>query len=129
MIGLLLAKKLEGHFCKSWNPTEPSDRLAKVYQAVSPTRKNPLILVLEEFDGIIKKIINGKLEHKHISIPVKDKASWNSMLDDINLGLYPNLILVLTSNQGPEWVRQQDKSFIREGRVDIIRELDGQHHQ
>ena len=37
--------------------------------------------------------------------------------------MYPNTILLLTSNRGPEFVRALDPSYIREGRVDLILEL------
>ena len=125
MIGLLLAKELDAHYSKEWNPTEPGDSLSQVYRSVCPTKENPLILVLDEFDGIITKVLAGINPHKYISVPVKDKTTWNQMLDDIGLGMFPHLILLLTSNHDERWVNEQDSSLIREGRVDIKMEMLG----
>jgi hypothetical protein len=125
-IGLLLAKSLGANFCKDWNPTDPADSLSQVYRSISPTEDNPLVLVLDEFDGIITAILNGVAPHKYFAIPVGTKTKWNQMLDDINLGMYPHLILLLTSNRDAGWINEQDPSLIREGRVDIISEM--QHH-
>jgi Cdc6-like AAA superfamily ATPase len=83
-----------------------------------PTEEKPLILVLEEFDILINKIHHNLIQmHKHIPIQVKDKTSWNTLFDRIDRGLYPNLIVLLTSNVNPEYVDNLDKSYLRQGRV------------
>lgn len=124
MVGILLAKELKGTLCKSWKPTDPGDTLEKIYSHVSPTQEKPLILVLEEFDITIRQIHDDNIQiHKNIPIPVKNKNDWNSMLDDIDIGLYPYLILVLTSNLGPDKINEMDPSYIRKGRVNLINEL------
>jgi hypothetical protein len=41
------------------------------------------------------------------------------MLDEIHIGMYPHMILLLTSNKSPEFIRELDPSYIREGRVDL----------
>jgi hypothetical protein len=53
-------------------------------------------------------------------IQTRDKAGWNQILDEIHIGMYPNLILLLTSNKTPEEISEMDPSYIREGRVDLI---------
>ena len=84
-----------------------------------PTPKKPLILVLEEFDSIIDKL--GKIQpHKHIPIEVKNKTGWNGLLDELQMLLYPNMILFLISNKDPEYINSIDTSYIRKGRVDNI---------
>jgi hypothetical protein len=45
------------------------------------------------------------------------------MLDEIQRGMYPHLIMLLTSNKGPEFIQSLDPSYIRKGRVDITVEL------
>jgi hypothetical protein len=48
-----------------------------------------------------------------------DKSDWNSMLDKVtDLGFYPNLILILTSNVTIDAIHELDPSILREGRID-----------
>ena len=53
-------------------------------------------------------------------ISVQNKTGWNRMLDEIGRGLYPHLILLMTSNRDPAFIRSLDPSYIREGRVNEI---------
>lgn len=124
MIGLLLAKKLNGVFCDTFNPTEPGDDLSILYNTVIPTKSKPLILMLEEYDIMISRIHNNGIEnHKHIPIQIRDKISWNNFLDKIDRGYFPNLILILTSNSHPDKITNLDPSYIRRGRIDCIFEI------
>jgi len=124
MIGLLLAKKLNGFFCDTFNPTEPGDDLSILYNTVIPTKSKPLILMLEEYDIMISRIHNNGIEnHKHIPIQIRDKISWNNFLDKIDRGYFPNLILILTSNSHPDKITNLDPCYIRRGRVDCIFEI------
>jgi hypothetical protein len=48
-----------------------------------------------------------------------DKSDWNSMLDKVtDLGFYPNLILILTSNVTLDTLHELDPSMLRAGRID-----------
>jgi hypothetical protein len=58
-----------------------------------------------------------------VPIIVPDKSGWNNMLDTIQRGMYPNLILIMTSNRGPEFINSLDPSYIRKGRVDLTFEM------
>lgn len=118
MIPILLAKELNGYLCDSYNPTEPGDDIAIIYNTIMPSVEKPLILVLEEFDIIIHRIHNNLIQsHKHIPIQVKDKTSWNTLLDRIDRGLYPNMFFLLTSNSDPVIIDKLDASYLRKGRV------------
>ena len=118
MIPILLAKELNGYLCDSYNPTEPGDDIAIIYNTIMPSVEKPLILVLEEFDIIIHRIHNNLIQsHKHIPIQVKDKTSWNTLLDRIDRGLYPNMFFLLTSNSDPVIIDKLDSSYLRKGRV------------
>lgn len=97
MIGILLAKKLNASIVRSFNPTEPNDNIDNLYSEVNPCEEKPLIIVLDEFDIILKQIHVGVESHKYMPIQVKDKSSWNIFLDNISLGIYPHIILLLTS--------------------------------
>jgi Cdc6-like AAA superfamily ATPase len=121
MIGRFLALHCEGHYCDTWCPTDPGDELSTLYNSVSPTRKKPLILVLDEFDGILEMIhISGVEKHKYIPLPVYNKTTWNQLLDRFSLRTWNNVIFILISNRTPDWVRELDPSYIREGRVDLV---------
>jgi hypothetical protein len=90
---------------------------------VEPTAQKPLIIVFDEVDLVIMKIHEGIRQHKNVPTVVSDKSGWNHMLDSIQRGMYSNIILVMTSNRGPEFIDSLDSSYIRKGRVDIIEEM------
>lgn len=120
MAALLLAREMKAALCKTFNPTEPGDSIADLYAQAAPTKETPLVIVLDEVDVILRKLADGIPTVKYIPVAVKDKTTWNSFLDDIDLGLYPWLIVVMTSNKSPEWVEKElDPSYIRPGRVDL----------
>jgi hypothetical protein len=123
LLGLLLTKELNGSLCTTFDPTDPGDTLNGLYNRVAPEKSNPLIVVLDEFDVILHKIHTGVTPHKNIPIQVKNKTTWNQFLDRIQIGMYPNLILVLTSNKTPAYINEMDPSYIRKGRVDLCCEV------
>lgn len=54
-----------------------------------------------------------------------DKITWNSFLDSIDIGLYPNLIIIFTSNISHEELSEKtDKSYLRVGRINIVCNLE-----
>ena len=124
MISLLLAKEMGAPLCDSFNPTEPGDDIGLIYNTAMPTYEKPLILVLEEFDILIHKLHNNLIAtHRDIPIQVKDKTSWNMFFDRIDRGLYPNLIVILTTNTDPVMIDNMDKSYLRSGRINARYEL------
>ena len=118
MIGVFLATQLKGNYCNTLKPWQPGDTLSTLYSDIEPSKTNPLILVFEEIDGVLLQIHGGIPGHNKIPIAVQDKSGWNRLLDEIGRGIYPNLILVLTSNRDPEFIDSLDPSYLREGRVD-----------
>jgi hypothetical protein len=91
---------------------------------VEPTKDKPLIIVWEEIDGPLALIHKGIEPHKNIPILVRNKTGWNTLLDKIQLGIYPNIILLLTSNMPITKINQTlDESYLRPGRMDIITSL------
>jgi hypothetical protein len=124
-IGYLLSEKMNGSLCQTYSPTTPGDCLNSLYSTVEPTKENPLIILIDEVDIIFSKITQDSFVH-HESIPteVSDKITWNRLLDHIQVGIYPNIILVLTSNlTHSELCSKYDDSFIRQGRVDSFHNL------
>jgi hypothetical protein len=123
LLGLLLTKEMSGSLCNTFDPTEPGDSLNGLYNRVNPEKETPLIVVLDEFDVILHNIHTCVAPHKNIPIQVKNKTTWNQFLDRIQIGMYPNLILVLTSNKTPDYINEIDSSYIRKGRVDLCCEV------
>jgi hypothetical protein len=120
MTAMLLAKSLSASLCETFNPTDPGDNIADLYAKVAPTKTAPLIIVLDEVDCILSRIAHDIPTVKYIPTAVKDKASWNRLLDNFDLGMYPHTLVVMTSNKPPEWIeRELDASYIRLGRVDV----------
>jgi len=125
MIGLLLAKELKGSYCNSLIPWQPGDTLNSLYTEADPSEDKPMILVLEEIDIALVKIHAGIERNDSIAIPipVSNKTEWNNMFDLVHSGLYPNLIILLTSNKTPDFINELDSCYIRKGRVDYIYEI------
>ena len=123
MIPLFLANEWNCTYCNSWNPTDPSDDLSILYNSILPTQEEPLILVLEEIDVILNDIHKGIPNHKNIPIPVRNKITWNTLLDKISIGLYPYLVLFLISNKSANELSNLDKSYLRDGRVNYKKEI------
>ena len=124
-IGLLLAKHMKGTLCNTFNPTDPGDSLSGIYNDTDPSPESPLILLIDEVDIIIDKIHNNNIQkHKNIQTQIYDKITWNLFLDNIDIGLYPNLIIIFTSNISCEKLcKRTDKSYFRKGRVNLSFEL------
>jgi len=121
-MGILIAKTLNGSICKTYSPTEPGDTLRNLYDTVKPTYESPLILLIDEFDGIIDLIHKNEVKcHDNIPIEVRNKTSWNTLLDDINLNMYPFIVVILTSNVNIN--TKYEQSYIRPGRVDLYYEV------
>lgn len=117
LMGLLLAKELGASYCSTLKPWQPGDAIGELYSDVEPTPDKPLVLVFDEFDTALVQFPLSP--HHKIPIAVPDKAGWNRMMDEIHWGLFPNMILLLTSNRPPEFIRDLDPSYIREGRIDV----------
>jgi hypothetical protein len=117
-ISYLLSYRINGILCDTFVPTDPGDIFRNLYSKMNPTKYNPLIILLDEIDIIIKNIHNSKISHhKYYSKEVFDKTSWNKFLDRFDYGHYPNTIILLTSNLEPEKINEYDKSYIRKGRI------------
>lgn len=123
MIGVLLASRLSGTYCNTLRPWQPGDTLASLYEEAEPSAEKPLVVVFDEVDSALVGIHAGIPPHKALPILTGDKPGWNRFLDEIGRGMYPHLVLLLTTNRTPEFIRDLDPSYIREGRVDAIHHM------
>lgn len=114
-IGYLLAKELHGHYCHSFNPSDPGDQLSNLI-VDSQNEDEPLIIVLEESDIIIQNIHHQRITINHdIFTSVYNKSTWATFLDDMIF--FNNVILILTSNTSKSTIDEMDESYLREGRI------------
>ena len=122
MLAMLIAKELEGYFCNTAKFWEPGDTLDNLY--FEADTETPLIVTFDEVDTIIHMVDAGIERHKSLSILLQGRTQWNQFMDNIQMGMYPNLILILTTNKTPEEIASTyDPSYLRKGRVDMIREM------
>lgn len=71
-------------------------------------------------DILLNNIHNETVElHKNIPIQVKNKSTYNSWMDDISIGIYPNTILIMTSNVDPIIIDELDPSYLNQNRIDL----------
>lgn len=116
----LLKTKKGVHLCDTHAPYEHGDNFDSFYNKINPTEDFPLVLVFEEVDGIIMKLHNGLItQGQHNPVQIKNKTDWNSFLDKFDKEMYPNVILLMTSNKTCSWFDELDSSYFRAGRVDL----------
>jgi len=123
MIGLFLAHTLNGMYCNTFSPWQPNDTLTYLYSEHEPSAESPLIIVFDEIDTNLMKIQNGIPSHKDHPIAVQDKTGWNRMMDEMQRGMFPYVILLMTSNKSPDFINRLDPSYMRQGRVDLMFEV------
>ena len=115
----ILAQMFNCSYCSMFDPTSPGDSFDKLYSTVVPTKKKPIVVLMDEIDIIIDNIHHQMIKrHKDIAIPIMNKTSWNKFFDDVDNDLYPYVIFVLTSNKDKAYFDALDSSYMRSGRVD-----------
>jgi hypothetical protein len=127
MIPLYVCKHLRNIYKKvslvdTWNPTEPGDNFGAIYNKVNPSAQEPLVVVLEEVDGIILAMHRTDIKiNTSVPMPiqVKTKTDWNQLLDRFDRKMYRGVILILTSNKTLNWFDELDPSYTRKGRINL----------
>jgi hypothetical protein len=121
ILGIMLADRLKGSYCNTLKPWQPGDSLGALHNEVEPSEETPLIVSFDEFDGVLTRF--PLPPHKNLPTEILDKHGWNHFFDDIHRGLFPHVVILLTSNRGPDFIRALCPSYIRPGRVDLVFEL------
>lgn len=142
-IGYMIASQIHGTFISNYDPSVSSVKLNRL--RLSADIDVPFVLALDEVDMILhritittkkymrnEKILNtytvsddkngSKSEEENQlceTITGYTKIDWNRMLDEMNIGLYPNTIIIMTSNEAPEKIDELDPSYLRKGRIDF----------
>lgn len=115
-IGLLVANRLNGTLCHTFNPTEPGDTLQYLLRDSDPTDETPTIILIEEANTLIRNVHGDSIrKHKNITTCIYNKSTYNTFMDD--LILYRNVLFILTSNESRESIDALDQCYLRKGRV------------
>uniref|UniRef100_A0A6C0DRE7 ATPase AAA-type core domain-containing protein n=1 Tax=viral metagenome TaxID=1070528 RepID=A0A6C0DRE7_9ZZZZ len=122
-IGYLVAKAIRGHYCHTFNPTEPGDQFPlMIYELLQGDADTPAVVVLEEANEMIRAVhTKTTLQVPEVPTSVRDKTTWVTMLDDMIL--YKNVILILTSNESKETIDKLDVAYLRAGRIDCTYDM------
>lgn len=124
-IGYLLAKELNASYCHTFNPTEPGDYLSNLIVDIR-TQDDPVVIVIEEVDILIKKINDGIDKNVEIPIEIYNKTTWNNFMDDL---IFYKIILIFTSNTSKQDIDKLDSSYLRQGRIDEYFYMDTPIHE
>jgi hypothetical protein len=113
-VGWLLAQRMDAVFCNKWSPIQPGHELAAIMDFARPGQFT--VVQIDETDIVLDRVAEGvELPARQTRIQVTDKITWNVFLDDVQLGMYPRLVLIMTSNKPRAACGD---TFLRDGRVD-----------
>jgi hypothetical protein len=124
-VAFLLAANYNSYFVGNYDPTSTAENIEYIYSYTDPKQDKPLIIILDEIDVLFDKIQNPTINTKYIPY-IRDKTTWNTFLDNMKV-LYPNVILILTSNLLQKDLNTKyDKSYLRNKRIDYYYEMKNQ---
>jgi hypothetical protein len=89
--------------------------MAKRYQLY----KKYAVVAFDEVDAGIDAGIFATDSEKPLEAE-KNKRKWNGFFDDVAVGMYPNAVVILTSNTSHDQISAVDASLLRGGRVNIV---------
>jgi hypothetical protein len=118
-IASLLAMKLNATLIRNFDPTLVGFDMEQLKIRSSPTPENPLVILFDEVDVMIKKVHDGVPPSEHGTIWVRDKSTFVSFLS--NMEDYEHVILIMTSNFSKQQISKKfHPCYLRDnGRVDV----------
>jgi hypothetical protein len=111
----------------TWVPTDPNDSFIRLYNKIKPTKKSPLVILLDEIDETVKNMMEGNIKISDASpmpIEISSKKSWNTFFDSFDIEIYKHVFIIMTSNKHSSYFNNFDLSLLREGRLDIVKDCD-----
>jgi hypothetical protein len=119
-VGAFLARELEASLCTKHNPLDAGDHVTNMVLKINPTRKQPLVIVCNEWDDRAKSVFRtpGKFRTKTEAPEVWDKGSYCEYMDD--LANRDNVINIFTGNSTNKELDFVDEAILRDGRIDLI---------
>lgn len=117
----LMAQTLDCYLCDVYKGNEPSSNFSEIYTRARVSSEKPMIVIFDEVDIMISEINNNvKNEHKKYNKEIYDKTSWNFFMDKIEYGMFPYVIILMTSNKRRQEINRYDTSYLRNGRVNVV---------
>jgi len=115
----ILGNHYKSDICKTLRLTDPGDFMEKLYNHSEPTEEKPLIVLFDEIDTMIHLVDKGEVfKHKSIPTQIFDKTSYNTFFDEVADGMYPFLIILLTSNKTAKEISEENhECYLRKERV------------
>lgn len=133
-VAYLVSQSFKNSLVYVGNSSNPYSKFDEIYTAVyrESINTDPIIIILDEIDICIRELHKNSISSKHednnnittASSSTLNKPSWNRWLDNISIGLYPKLIVIMTSNTLYNEICSLDPSYLRNGRVDVICEME-----
>ena len=121
-IGIILSQMTGGYLCTDMDisSTDKHDGngIIGVYRKAKPTFKRPLIVLLDEIDTILFTINDMTQARK-----ATNKKTWNKFWDNIDNGMFPYTIFIMTSNMAKQEADAIDNSLLRNGRINLCCKL------
>ena len=125
-IGQLLAARLNASLFPHYNPFNLGVGINYIYvnsvKCDNEGAPSPLVIVLNDFAHHLTRL-SQRTPGMIACAPsdrmpdVVDKASWNSLLDRVDSGLFPYVILLLTTDVPFSVIDEADPAYLRENRV------------
>ena len=108
----------------NYDPTIKGLSIIKHLCNTSFDETKPIVIVINEFDKIVKNCYEDKLENKtEYFRDAWSKSSLNNLLD--RLSMLKGIILICTSNEDIEWFEKNNyESTIRDGRFHVRKQID-----
>lgn len=122
-IGKFLHKKMKNSMLiQNFNPREYGIDISSLVLRQA-TFKNPVIIIINEFDSIISKLSDHSSDPRFCH--AKDITSFNNMMDSIDQN--PNVILITTGELSLLEMKTKNYNLspMRKGRIDKYIECDG----
>jgi hypothetical protein len=114
---------LKPNIVEGYSPILHGCFVEDIMKECPPTKECPLIVSLNEFDGIVKLIEGGITESGEFSQEIISKENMSSYLDKISR--FKNVIFIITTNEPIEWWNNPQRKYItRPGRFSHKFELD-----
>ena len=124
LLSYLISQHYSGSLCDSFHPDTPGDTIENLYSRAHPTRRKPLIVLLDEADLLIRNVHEEKIErHKKAPIQIFNKCTWNRFFDKVDMEMFPWVIVLLCSNVPKREIDKLDKAYLRQGRMHGVFEL------
>ena len=100
---------------------QPGNTISAVYSTLNnhDEKDKPLIVLLDEWDIIIKNIHCGDKykQHDWLITEVYNKETYNTFLSETTQ-MFPNVIYIMTMNCSVNDINKLDTSYLRTGRID-----------